>query len=414
MSKGNPSIQITLVSPPTNNQYLITPTPSMPVIQATAAVINATPDPTDTTTFTWYAALKILENGGSAGAQEDDYDKLGFIVETGPAVQTKGSQPYTLTFVDQKIFLGGELTLTVTATLANGQVLTATTPANLAALTTTPLEIYGTNPQRSAIQSYIISNVPSSGYSTLQSTNAADALQRMACEESGPAPKGQTQFSGVPGGTGPPIVASDNGIGIMQVTVTRFTPDYYVTNPGIVFNWQTNITSGLSYFQEKARTAYNYPGSLRTSTSMTNMNSYQYWITNTVNVARAAAQLAPITILPAPNFTNSGNIGSNPPNQLLEDAVRGYNGFSGTYTPQFGGVLHEFVPNTAYLVNPNTPLSTLSTDAKDVWMRVCSTDGGNGALFGNEYSATCAGIRPAYVNNIAANTAQCPAGANGN
>lgn len=392
---SSPTIQITLTPQPANDEYLITSTPTMPLIQATAAVINVTPDPTPTTTFAWTATLTIDENGGT-GATVDYSDD---IVQT---TTTTGSATYTLTFTDPSFFEGGTLTLTATATV-NGQPLTASTPSDLV--------IDGTNPQRSAIQSAIITQVPSHSFYGLQNGNVDDVVQRIACRESG-----QIQFDAAAnGGQGTPYVASDNGIGIMQIT--QRSPDLFVTKPEVVFDWQTNTTLGVTTYQTKVKSALAYPASLRNDNDVTDPDSYQYYITHTINPARVVAGLMPITILPAPNFTTAGNLGSNPPNQLLEDGVRGYNGFAGT--PVFDtNVLHEFIPNATFLMTvPNAQLSTLSTNP-NVWARVCSVPGA-GLLYGPVNSSNCSTARgtsgdPVYVNNVAANPPLCPSGSRSN
>lgn len=392
---GTPTIQISLTPAPPSDEYLITSTPTMPVIQATAAVINVTPDPTPTTTFTWTATLTIDENGGT-GATVDYSDD---IVQN---TTTTGSATYTLTFTDPSFFEGGTLTLTATA-MVNGQTLTASTPSDLV--------IDGTNPQRSTIQSAIITQVPSHSFYGLQNGNVDDVVQRIACRESG-----QIQFDAAAnGGQGAPLVASDNGIGIMQIT--QSSPDLFVTKPEVVFDWQTNTTLGVTTYQTKVKSALAYPASLRNDNDITDPDSYQYYVTHTINPARVVAGLMPITILPAPNFTTAGNLGSNPPNQLLEDGVRGYNGFAGT--PVFDtNVLHEFIPNATFLMTvPNAQLSTLSTNP-NVWARVCSVPGA-GLLYGPVNSSNCSTARgtsgdPVYVNNVAANPPLCPSGSRSN
>lgn len=404
--EASAAIQITLRSPPANDQYLITATPTMPTIQATAKVVGVTPDPTPTTTFTWTAHLEINENGGTGATVDYDDDIIQNVTTTGPGT-------YTLTFQDPAFFEGGRLTLTVTA-MVNNQMLTAKTPKDLATQPASPLQIYGTNPQRSAIRSAIITQVPTHSFYGLQNPNVDDVFQRMACRESG-----QIQFNAsANGGTGPPYVASDNGIGITQITQAR--PDLFVTKPEVVFNWQTNIATGVTTYQSKAKVSLAYPARLRSDNDLTDPDSYQYYITNTINPARVAKGLMPIAILPAPNFTTAGNLGSNPPNQLLEDAVRGYNGFAGiSVTPVFNiNVLHEFIPNTTFLLTvPNAQLPTLFTNPS-VWLRVCSVPGA-GVLFGPVGSSSCSATRgssgdPIYVNNVAANPPQCPNGSQGN
>ena len=74
------------------------------------------------------------------------------------------------------------------------------------------------------------------------------------------------------------------------------------TNPAVVFNWQTNLTTGITTYQSKVKVSLAYPANLRNDDDATDPDSYQYYITNTINPARVTQGLAPITILPAPNF----------------------------------------------------------------------------------------------------------------
>ena len=103
---SKPGIKLTLTPQPADDEYLITATPTMPVIQATAAVVNVTPDPTPNTTFTWTARLTINENGGN-----------GVLVDYSNSIvqhsTTTGSGTYTLTFNNPgtaPFFRGGDLT----------------------------------------------------------------------------------------------------------------------------------------------------------------------------------------------------------------------------------------------------------------------------------------------------------------
>jgi hypothetical protein len=101
----------------------------------------------------------------------------------------------------------------------------------------TPLVINVTNPQRTAIQSNIITQASSLSFSGLQRANVEDVAQRIACRESG-----QIQFQArANGGQGPPCVEPDNDIGIMQIH-SGPTPDLFDTNSDVVFAWQTNLT----------------------------------------------------------------------------------------------------------------------------------------------------------------------------
>jgi hypothetical protein len=115
-------------------------------------------------------------------------------------------------------------------------------------------------------------------------------------------------------------------------------------------------------------------------------------ITGTVNPIRTMNGLAAITITPAPAFTTAGVIGSTPPDELLEDATRGYNGYGGPSL--YGHVLHEFEPDLNFLETvPNSQLPRLGTNPL-VWMRV-------------PVSARGTSGDPNYVADVTAESPQC-------
>ncbi len=398
-----PALLVTLLLPPPNDQYAITsiPVTQMPVVQAKAQISGICPDPTPTTTFTWTAILTIKEKGGKG--RKVDYSNHIIQNQT-----TTGSEIYTLTFDDPNAVYGGKLAITASATI-NGQTFSGNTPDDL--------EIDGMNPERSDVQLQTILQAPNYSFRGLSNGDVEDVLQRIACRES--PPDGQIQFKAAAnGGIGPPLVSSDNGIGIFQVTEKR--PDVFEARPAVVFDWQTNVAVGVSVYADKVALTAKYPSRLRKDNDTSNSQSYQYYIEHTINPTRMAQGLMPISSLPAPDFTAAGNIGSDPPNQLLEDGVRGFNGFSGP--PVFGmKILHEFVPNATLLLTvPDDQLPTLITNP-EVWQRVCAAPPGNGLLFGPVGSSDCSvartAIRPGdfiYVNNVAANTPQCLNGSQGN
>jgi len=364
-----PAVKITLKSAPPNDEYLITAIPTMPTITATASIINVTPDPTPGATFTWTAHLSIRENGGTGPTVSYDQDIL-------QNTTTTGNGTYTLTFQDPRDFRGGSLTLTAVTTV-NGQQLTASTPSDLV--------IAGTNPQRSSIQSEVNSQVVIRSYYNLQTGDVQDVVNRIGCQESN-----QRQFNATAdGGAGPVLVSFDNGIGVFQITNSTL----FSTQPAVLFDWTQNVISGVTAYQTKVKTSLGYPGLLRVS------STYINFINNTVNPQRLAAGRAPITTIPAPGFTTTGQIGSSAPDQLLEDGVRGYNGFAG---PAFLGisVLHEFEPDTNFLLTvPDNQLSTLSTNP-NVWKRVCTDATSCSAARGSSGD-------PNYVNHVAGQSPQC-------
>jgi hypothetical protein len=170
----------------------------------------------------------------------------------------------------------------------------------------------------------------------------------------------------------------------MQITKTLACNDPFKSCPNVLFKWPDNIKAGVQTLQGTANNSLSYPGKLAGSAD------YQLFIFG-INVARKAAGLNPIPNFPAPPFTTAGQIGAKPPNQRLEDAVRGYNGFAGN---MFGLQLHEFVPDRDYLLSvPNEALANLNMDAR-VWRRVLP---GERPQNGD----------PNYVSHVSARSPQC-------
>jgi hypothetical protein len=364
---GPPEIQIVL-DPPPDNRYVIDEIPAMPIIQGKAKVINVTPDPTPTATFMWTINLRINKINPSTceASSEVSYDTS--IVQSS---ETIADDLFTMQFINPNAFRGGRLKLTATATV-DGEELNGETPSNL--------RIEGTNPQRASIQTEIDLKVPTDGFSGLQAADIQDVLKRIGCQESG-----QRQFkASADGGIGPTLISCDNGVGIFQITTTNLCPDPYTTCPNTLFKWPDNVVAGVLTYQGKVRVASGYPVRLRLR------QEYREFIAS-INAQRQAAGLGPIFGFPAPAFTTTGQIGSDPSNQLLEDGVRGYNGFAGT---AFGIELHEFTPDRDFLLTvPNSELGNLRNNPR-VWRRVLPAE------------RPSAGD-PNYVDNVRAQSPQC-------
>lgn len=357
-------IEITLDPEPTGGQYVIDATPTMPMIRATAKVVGVTPDPTPDTTFTWKASLAVDER---MPAQEVLFDD-DIVQDT----TTQGEDPYLLELTERDAIRGGRLKLKASATV-DGEMLEGETEDGL--------KVDGTNPQRSAIQDEIEMGV-GGGVQGLDGDDVTDALQRVACQESN-----QRQFSAVAnGGVGGPLISFDDGVGIFQITRTTNCPDPFQDCRQVLFDWRENVEEGIANFGEKVGPGRRYPGALRGGRS-----TYPEFIRNTINPMRRAQGLRPIPGIPAPPFSTDGLMGDDPPNRLLEDAVRGVNGFAGTL---FGLVLHEFAPDTDFLLTvPNDELPGLNTDAR-VWRRVPAGERPN---VGD----------PNYVANVTGQSPQC-------
>lgn len=362
VSFAAPKIEITLDPPPANDQYTIDASPGMPTIRAKARVVGLTPDPTPSTTFTWTASLIVHENQPSR-----DVDFAPDIVQS---TTTVGQAPYTLQFNDRGAFRGGRLKLKATATV-NGRSLTGETPAGL--------KIDGANPQRSTIQAYI--DGLSLGGHGLNNADVADVFKRMACQES----LGQRQFNAAAnGGVGPALISFDDGVGLLQITNNPCEP--FRGCPDVIFSWQENADAARRVLRDRIAFAAGYPGRL------SKLQEYQNFISNTINPQRVAAGRSPIKGAPTANFTTNGAFGSNPPNQLLEDGVRGYNGWAGV--TEFGSVLHEFAPDTNFLVNATDAQLRGLNNNPAFWLRV-PVDKRPGV--GD----------PDYINNLKAKSPQC-------
>jgi len=364
VSFAGPKIEVTLDPSPANNQYVIDAAPTMPMVQAKARVVGVTPDPTPTTTFTWTASLIVHENVPSR-----DVD---FASDISQNVTTLGQNLYVLQLLNGGDFRGGKLKLKATAT-ANGQSLTGESPDGL--------KIDGTNPQRTTIQAYL-DGLHLAGHG-LSDADVGDALKRMACQESG-----QREFNAsANGGVGSAYISSDDGVGLFQITSSPCDPFRGCRNA--MFNWQTNADSGAKALGDKIAFAVGFPNRL----SM--LPEYKDFIANTINPQRKAAGLRPIQGAPAPRFTTNGAVGSNPPDELLEDGVRGYNGWPGT--TEFGAVLHEFTPDTTFLLNAtNEQLRGINNDPA-VWRRVLASERPQGPGNGD----------PAYLDHVRAQSPQC-------
>jgi|GEM_PF-2528536 len=342
---GGPKIEITLDPEPPDQRYVVTTTPTMPQVRATAKVVGVSPDPTPTTVFTWHASLAVDERYPPEEVKFDD----DIVQDT----TTTGEAPYLLELEKRSAIRGGRLKLTATASI-DGQ--------EMAGETEDGLRIEGKNPLRSDVRSAIDSGV-SGGIRGLSATDTANALKRVACQE-------YHQFQFEPkaeGGIGPVEVSFDDGVGIFQITRTNRCYDPFIDCPQVLYDWRANVTEGIANFRDKVPSARQYPAKLRGKSS-----TYPDFIKGTINPIRKEAGLRPIPGIPAPQFTTTGLLGADEPNQLLEDSIRGINGFAGDRL--YGLHLHEFRPDVAFLEKvPDADLPKLNHDQR-VWERVPLTD----------------------------------------
>jgi hypothetical protein len=378
-------VEVTLASPPAENKYVIPAAPAMPAVKASAKVVGLNPDPTPTTTFTWTANLKTKKGSGG------EVSHKAYIVQD---KTTTGTAEYTLELTDASKIIGGELSIDAKAVLT-GATLEGGTPNGAA--------IIGTNPPRANIQARVDLAVDGISFSGLQKADVQDALKKMGCQESR-----QRQFkANADGGTGPALISFDDGVGTYQITSDK----PLVNNPSVAYDWRANVDTGAQVYSSKAAVAKRYPSLLRARAE------YKMFISETVNPARCDGLLNPIGLTPVPkqpvetyverckaglgpiagdapaaDFTKVNPIGSAPVNQLLEDGVRGYNGFAGPKL--FELALHEFRPDSNFLVAlPDVDLPTLPSNTA-IWQRVPPSDRGSSG-------------DPNYVANVTSKSATC-------
>ena len=230
--------------------------------------------------------------------------------------------------------------------------------------------IAGENPTPAAVLAYATSLI-TQDIKGVPAADTQDAFTKILYQESLNSSLAQFTSDATDDG-GTPIVSFDNGVGISQVT-TNDADGASLLPPNVLWNWEENVSLGWQTFRAKFAAAANYPNAL------SHNPAYHKFIKTVVNPHRVAAGLKPIIGYPVAAFTNTGVIGSSPTNQLLEDAVRGYNGYAGRLV--LGGipikyangkkyVLHEFIPNEDFLETaPNKALAGLDSDPR-FWQRV--------------------------------------------
>ncbi len=378
-------IEVTLTMPPPLNKYLITAAPAMPVIKASAKVVGVVPDPTPTTVFTWTANLTTKKGTGEVISHKN------YIAQNQITI---GMDEYTFELTNANDVIGGSLTLEAKA-VVDGVTLNAASPEGAV--------INGTNPPRTSIQSRVDLAVDGTGFSGLRKADVKDAVKRIGCQESR-----QRQFkAAADGGTGPGLISPDNGVGAYQIT----SGNPIVKDPPIIYDWRKNTDAGTTIFSSKTTFSKQYPGLLQSK------DKYKAYISEKINKGRCMRGLDPIGLppvakkpkdtysercmasltlipgdAPAANFTKINLLGATPVNQLLEDGVRGYNGFAGPKL--FELPLHEFQPDEDFLLTvPDGDLDTLSTNS-DIWLRVPVSDRGSSG-------------DPNYVGNVTSQQATC-------
>lgn len=317
----SPGVPKLILKQPTEGKtFAIDEAANPPEIVAEAQITGIVPDPTGSTTFDW--TLQVTFDAS--------------VCNHGPARQINPPAINQST-VGGKLDLplpwvrGGNLLITVSATV-NGQSL-KTTSKNL--------RIVGTNPP----------------FASLQAALGNDASRCIARLESG-----CRQFDAAAGGgtSACPLWSGDNagGVGVMQLTSPPPTDDE-------VWNWQSNVATGLGLLGNKAAIAQQYPARVRGSAGFAQMVA-------AFNANRVAAGQPPIQIT-LPGFTSTGfGVQVGQLGQVELDGIRGYNGWAGRDI--FGFSLHEFrvaVDAAGFLVVNIEPGGMVGTVQ---WERVPAAD----------------------------------------
>jgi hypothetical protein len=108
----DPHIRITLDPSPPDGRYVIDVVPTLPQIQARAQVVNITPDPTASTTFTWTVGLRIHKNDPSTCPSPTPVpQEIIFDPAIKQNIETRGNELFSVQFANAGEFRGGSLTL---------------------------------------------------------------------------------------------------------------------------------------------------------------------------------------------------------------------------------------------------------------------------------------------------------------
>jgi hypothetical protein len=265
--------------------FTITAKPAMPSITAEVQIDGSTQD-VASTQFQWTAEIDFAD--GSI----DTSDTFTTTVVGG-----------AVTF-DKKIwnndFRGGDLTLTATATV-DGQQVTATLD---------DLTINAANPDPQTILNTLAAKSPPAAWPSKTSYNYGQLLGAIAEQENH-----LTQFDA----DGNPVISSDGGVGIMQITGTN------VTDPNQVWNWEDNLNRGVAVFNGTLKDATTYANNLQKLA-----NKRGTLLNNAILAAEKVDGYSGLTI----------SIPAMTPDEVVLNAVRGYNGYNGQ--DGYGNYLREF------------------------------------------------------------------------
>lgn len=307
----------------------------------TAFTINASPEPTMPT-----ITANVQINGSDQNLATTQVQWTAQIDFSDPPIDTSttftataagGSITFDKTVWGDK-FRGGDLTLSAAATV-DGQQISAT----LSGLT-----IAGQNPDTKTVLLHLAKQQPPRSWPTNTSYSYAQVLDAILDQETQGPPTPQNagvalhydQFNS----SGMPIISVvDSGVGLMQITPPKGAN---IADPNDVWNWEANLDGGIAIFNSKLTSARTYVHFLRDELNQPNTPLYE-----AVLNAEQADGYDGLTIS-IPPMT---------PDEMVLDAIRGYNGFSGQDPYRKGKGLHEFElakDSQGYLVLSNVDLIT--------------------------------------------------------
>jgi hypothetical protein len=347
-----PKLEITPCGPTT---FHITVAPAMDDVVMQVAVKNVLPDPTASLSFDWRARFSYTTRQKYPKTVRRTFDASA-VGPDSPAPSTTffvAGTPLTATRA------GGNMTVTVSTSLPGPVPLTTKR---------TDMRVRGTNPAKADVQAAIVGN---EAIKTLW-------LKKMACKESKQRQFATTTESNFYAYIDEPLMNrnGDGGMGIMQITNNDTTKLPNDARSDVLWDWRKNVEAGIALFQgEKWTVAQGYPARVRTATVSENTLAK-------TNSHRAFLGEPPLAAVHIRDFVRSGGPNGD---EVLEDAVRAYNGYLGH--DQFGNVLHEFrirtkeITGLGFVFHPTNERvegGVLVADA--VWERVPAVDrpsGGN-------------------------------------
>ncbi|WP_131735434.1 hypothetical protein [Actinomadura roseirufa] len=327
-------IDLRVVSPADRAGLPLTAAPAMPALNATLQVAGFPGRVPQTVTFSW--SLQAYNRRVTKSAK----GKVQW--QQGPTLLAQGSTVGDSAGWTPKYgttLLGGWGRLVVKASIPGVTGGTVTSSPRW-------FDMPGTNPVRSDLTAFI---------KTHTGNNAAQAaaITGIACKEShyrqfgakSPAAYKETDIpSNLPNpAANRPLFGPPAGVGIMQLDPAAY--------PAEQWNWQTNMLDGIALFNQKKAIASGYPGKVKAA-----LDKQRSTVIKTVlpplNKRRAAHKpvLRPLTPADVPVAT----VPAFSATQLMQDAIRGYNGYAGKPAKPGGKrpIVHQFTFDAHYATTP--------------------------------------------------------------